>query len=104
MKTIILTAIILTCSVCYAQQTPMITYDPNTVIESPNDPNNVILTIVVEITKQQHESMKDLGKTLYGAVVRSALRRILDGWTVQATALLSKEYNYTELKAKLEQE
>ena len=104
MKTIIITTAILIASVCYAKPTPTITYDPNTVIESPTDPNNIRITITVEITKEQYAAMQKLGKTLHNAVSKSRLSRILDLWVVQAKALITNKYTFTELDAKLEQE
>ena len=101
MKTAILITL-LTASLCYAKQTPLITYDPNTVIDSPIDPNNVRVTIVVEITKEQYAAMQELGYTLYDAVSRSRLSSILDRWIDVAKKELTKTFTVTELKAKVE--
>ena len=104
MKIITLTAtILIAASVCYAK-TPLISYDPNTVVESPTDPNTVTVTTTVEITKQQYAAMQYLGKNLYDAVAKSGLSRILDKWIVSATLLRTESYTFTELDAKLEQE
>ena len=98
MKHAILIAMILTASLCYAR-TPLIVYDPNTVIESPADSNNISIVITVEVTKEQYAAMQYLNISLLDVVDRSNLRRTLDGLILRAKALIVEAWTITELKA-----
>ena len=98
MKHAILIAMILTASLCYAR-TPLIVYDPNTVIESPADSNNISIVITVEITKDQYAAMQYLDMSLLDVVEKSNLNRVLDGLILRAKALIVKAWTVTELKA-----
>ena len=100
MKRLIIIAIILVSSLCYAKKpTPIIVYDPNTVIESPTDPNNITITIAVEITKDQYAAMQYLNMTLIDVVRQSKLSRTLDRLISKAKALMVEVWTVTELKA-----
>jgi len=98
MKHAILIAMMLTASLCYAR-TPLIVYDPNTVIESPADSNNISIVITVEVTKEQYAAMQYLNMSLLDVVDRSNLRRILNGLILRAKALIVEAWTITELKA-----
>ena len=98
MKHAILIAMILTASLCYAR-TPLIVYDPNTVIDSPTDPNNISIVITVEVTKEQYAAMQYLNMSLLDVVERSNLSRILNGLILRAKALMVEAWTITELKA-----
>ena len=98
MKHAILIAMMLTASLCYAR-TPLIVYDPNTVIESPADSNNISIVITVEVTKEQYAAMQYLNMSLLDVVDRSNLRRILNGLILRAKALMVEAWTITELKA-----
>lgn len=101
-KLIVMSLVIILSSVCYAKKTPIIIYDPNTVTESLVDPNNVTITVQVEISKEQYEAMQYLNVTLIDAVDQSGLSRILDGWIDSVKFLLTKDKKISEIKVKLE--
>ena len=91
-------------SVCYANKSPFIVYDPNTVIESSTDPNNVTVTITVEITKDQYEAMQYLDISLIDVVAQSGLSRTLDKLIARAKKALTDSLTVMQLKAKVERE
>jgi hypothetical protein len=103
MKTIIL-IILLSASACYAKKTPIIAYDPNAVTESLVDPNNITITIQVEISKDQYAAMQYLNISLIDVVARSRLSRTLDRLIEEAKRKLTQILTVTELKAKVEKQ
>lgn len=84
-----------------ATKTPLITYDPNSVIESPTDPNNVTVAIQIEITKEQYDAMQYLGVSFVDVVDRRRLSRRLNRLIVQAKAKMTEPMDVNDLKTKL---
>ena len=98
MKHLILLAIILTASVCYAKS-PVIVYDPNTITESLTDPNYVSITITVEITREQYAAMQYMGMSLLDVVNRSNIEAVLDRLILKAKARIVEAWTLSELLA-----
>ena len=89
-------------ALCAKIKTPSITYDPNSVIESPTDPNNVTMTIQIEITKEQYAAMQYLNISIVEVVNQRRLLRRLDGLIAEAKAKMTEAIDVNDLKAKLE--
>lgn len=84
-------------------KTQAITYDPNDIIESPSDANNIIITVRVEITKDQFEAIQYLNISLTDVINSRRLSRTLDRLVVQAKANMTEAIDVNDLKTKLEE-
>lgn len=98
----ILSLIVLAAWALSATRTPIITYDPNSFVESPTDPNNVTVTIQFEITKEQYKAMQHLDISLTEVVAESKLSRTLNRLIVRAKADITQSIDVNDLKTRLE--
>ena len=99
MRYAIIIAILLTTTLCYARTPLLITYDPNTIIDSPIDSNSISIVITVEITKQQYAAMQYMGMSLLDVVNRSNIEAVLDRLILKAKARIVEAWTVDELKA-----
>jgi hypothetical protein len=104
MKKIILILILagLMTMILSAVKRPLVTYDPNSIAESPTDPNNITVTIQMEITKEQYAAMEYLDISFIDLIHRSRLSRTLDRLIIEAKAKLTETVDVNDLKTKLE--
>lgn len=96
MKT--LTAIIiltLIVSVCYAET---VTCDPNDIIESPTDPNNMLFTCTIEITKQEYKAMQVLKYDLQKIFRICRFGDKLEGLILKAKTWIIRNDTVTEVE------
>jgi len=96
MKTAILSLIFLAASVCAAS--PIVTCDPNDNIESPTDPNNVILTCTIEITKEEHKAMQRMRYRLPAVFRKSRFSRTLAAILEEARQSYFKDKTLAEIE------
>lgn len=101
---IVLMALIYNATFAAKTRIPVITYDPNSITESPTDPNNVTITIQMEITKEQYAAMQYLDISFDNVIHRSRLSRNLDRLIVQAKARMTAGVDVNDLKTKMENE
>jgi len=80
--------------------TPIMAYDPNAVIVSPSDPNNVRFTVIIEIPKQQYKAMQYLDLNVIDIFTRSGFKRVWDSLIDRAKAKWVKQYTFEQLEAK----
>ena len=98
--------ILILASPCFAwitsnpDATPIVAYDPNSVVESPSDPNNMRFTVIIEIPKQQYKAMKYLDLTMIDMFERSTFKRLWGRIVERARAKWSKRYTIEQLEAK----
>ena len=103
---IIILAITILASPCMAwitsnkDYTPIVAYDPNSVIVSPSDPNNVRMTIIIEVPKNQYRAMQYLDLNVIDIFKRSGFKRVWDSLIERAKAKWVKQYTFEQLEAK----
>ncbi|MHC4301334.1 MAG: hypothetical protein ACYS7Y_29040 [Planctomycetota bacterium] len=101
MKTFLLT-ILLATGLCFAE--PKMIADPNSVIQSPDDPDCVRVTVVIELTKEHAKAMKRTGTSLQDVFRLSRVIQVLDELVEKAKADLIKSMNLSDLEKKIETE
>ncbi len=81
---------------------PKMTYDPNSVIVSPDDANCMRYIVTIDIPKDQHRAMLYLNLSILDIIQQSRFGRLFDGLIEKARMKLIRSYTFDDAKAKLE--